>query len=84
MNENERKEFINLVKKSGEEIGNQYETLSKEIDADLKKVLTEEEYNVWVAINSNEYEEQELINKIGKEKYNQILDKISDEMKKIK
>lgn len=47
-------------------------------------MLTEEEYNVWVAINSDEYEEQELINKIGKEKYNQILDKISDEMKKIK
>lgn len=86
MNKEETKRIIETFKNSREKIGEQYETLIKEVDDDLKNVLTEEEYNVWNAVNSDEEKEQKIINKIGKERYSQILskisDKISDKMKK--
>lgn len=87
MNEKETKRIIETFKNSREKIGEQYETLIKEVDNDLKKILTEEEYNVWNAVNGDRDKEQELINKIGKERYKVLLskisDKISDKMKNV-
>ncbi len=87
MNEEETKRIIETFKSSREKIGEQYETLIKEVDNDLKKILTEEEYNVWNAVNGDRDKEQELINKIGKERYKVLLskisDKISDKMKNV-
>lgn len=87
MNEEETKRIIETFKSSREKIGEQYETLIKELDNDLKKILTEEEYNVWNAVNGDRDKEQELINKIGKERYKVLLskisDKISDKMKNV-
>ena len=75
MNKEETKRIIETFKNSREKIGEQYETLIKEVDDDLKKVLTEEEYNVWNAVNSDEEKEQKIIDTIMNDNVPNDLDK---------
>lgn len=80
MTEEEAKKFIEVVKKSREEIGDKYNELAKEVDNDLKAKLGEEKWEVYLAANGTEEDEEKLIEKIGKEKYVSLLNEITTEL----
>ena len=85
MSNEEAKRVIELIKKSREEIGNNYDELAQKVDEDLKEKLSEEQYKVWTVANGSEEDEQRLIAEIGEERYSELLTevakKISEKLK---
>lgn len=77
MNNEEAKRVIELIKKSREEIGDNYDELAKKVDNDLKGKLSEEQYKVWIAANGSEEDEQKLIDEIGESRYSELLSEIA-------
>lgn len=83
MTQEELKRAVKLIKKSRKEIGvKRLNELAEETDKELKETLGEEKWKVYLAAMGSQESEDKLIEEIGKDKYNALLDEIIDEIRK--
>lgn len=81
MAQEDLKRAVELIKKSRKEIGEKrFKELAEEVDKDLKEILGEEKWKVYLAANGSQESEDKLIDEIGKEKYLALLSEINKDM----
>lgn len=82
MREEEKKEFVDMIKNSRYEMGENYRVAVKKAEEDVKNRLSEEQLRVWETIDNPEQEKQ-IIEEIGNDKYCEILDEIGEIFKEL-